>query len=51
MSKLSEGCRFFTLKWGCLLASGLLVAFLAALAVPNYVGPRTSKTNAIESNQ
>ena len=50
MSKLSESCRFFTLRWGGLLALGLFVAFLASFAVPNFPGPRTSKTHAIESN-
>jgi hypothetical protein len=50
MSKLSASCRFFTLRWGGTLAIGLFVAFLAAIAVPNRPGSRTSKTHAIESN-
>ena len=50
MSKLSERCRFFTLRWGGLLALGLFVAFLASLAVPNYVGGGPSKTSIIFSH-
>ena len=53
MSKLSERCRFFTLRWGAPLALLLFVAFLASLAVPNFVGgPHShhSKTGAINSN-
>jgi hypothetical protein len=50
MSKPSEKCRFFTLSWVGLLVLGLCVAFLAAIAVPNRPGSRTSKTHAIESN-
>ena len=50
MSKLSERCRFFTLKWGGPLVLVMFMAFLAYLAVPNYVGNRRSKTNEIVNN-
>src|ERR1035437_2586410 len=50
MSKLSERCRFFTLRWGGTLAIGLFVAFLVSLAMPNFVTRGSNKTHAIESN-
>jgi hypothetical protein len=50
MSKLSERCRFFTLEWGGPLALVLFVAFLIAIAVPNYNHGGSSKTNAIVNN-
>ena len=50
MSKLSERCRFFTLRWGGPLVLGLGVAFLAAIAVPNFVSRGSNKTNVIISN-
>ena len=50
MSKLSERRRFFTLRWGGPLVLVLFVAFLASIAVPNFVGGGSNKTHAIISN-
>jgi len=50
MNKLSERCRFFTLKWGGPLVLVILVALLASIAVPNFAGSHRSKTNEIVNN-
>jgi len=50
MSELPERCRCFTVTWGKYLVFGLFVAFLAYLAVPNFVGRGPSQPNAIMNN-
>jgi hypothetical protein len=50
MSKLPERYCIFTLRWGGPLALGLFVAFLASLAVPNFVSHGPSKANVIINN-
>jgi hypothetical protein len=50
MCEPPEKCRFFTMPWGGLVALGLLFALLIAIAVPNFPGPRRSKTNEIINN-